>query len=264
MGYIVDISKWNGNINWPVAKQYVDFIIARVQDGSNYVDPLYKGYVQAMKQYCIPFGNYAFCRFVSINDAKKEAQDFWNRGDKSATVWVADVEVKTMEDMRAGTQAFIDELRRLGAKKVGLYVGHHMYEPFGMANVKSDFVWIPRYGGNKPAYPCDLWQYTETGNVAGIGKCDLNKLIGNKDLSWFTNESTNVSPDYKCVVTGGIGYTNLGEVMDKLNTLGYKAGIETSGKNDGIFWIRTDRVIGSELDKLTSWLDERNWHYDYV
>lgn len=47
-----------------------------------------------------------------------------------------------MNDMRAGTQAFIDELRRLGAQKVGLYVGHHMYAPFGMANVKSDFVWI--------------------------------------------------------------------------------------------------------------------------
>ncbi|MGQ0514469.1 hypothetical protein ACT453_17130, partial [Bacillus sp. D-CC] len=25
-----------------------------------YVDPLYKGYVQAMKQHGIPFGNYAF------------------------------------------------------------------------------------------------------------------------------------------------------------------------------------------------------------
>lgn len=264
MGYIVDMSKWNGSPDWDTAAKHLDFVIARVQDGSNYVDPVYKSYVSAMKARNIPFGNYAFCRFVSINDAKKEAQDFWDRGDKSATVWVADVEVKTMDDMRAGTQAFIDELRRLGAKKVGLYVGHHMYEPFGMANVKSDFVWIPRYGGNKPAYPCDLWQYTETGSVAGIGKCDLNKLIGDKDLLWFTNESANVSPDYKCVVTGGIGYAKLGEVMDKLNTLGYKASIETSGKNDGIFWIRTDRVVGSELDKLTSWLDERNWHYDYV
>ncbi|MBJ3791818.1 N-acetylmuramoyl-L-alanine amidase, partial [Bacillus sp. OA1] len=138
MGYTVDISKWNGNINWPVAKQHLDFVIARVQDGSNYVDPLYKDYVQAMKQHGIPFGNYAFCRFVSENDARIEARDFWNRGDKSATVWVADVEVKTMNDMRAGTQAFIDELSRLGARKVGLYVGHHMYALFGMANVKAD------------------------------------------------------------------------------------------------------------------------------
>ncbi|MBJ8205725.1 glycoside hydrolase family 25 protein, partial [Bacillus cereus] len=179
MGYIVDISHHNGNIDWGQAASQLDLVIARVQDGSRVRDRMYQKYVQAMKQRNVPFGNYAFCRFVSENDARVEARDFWKRGDKSATVWVADVEVKTMDNMRAGTQAFINELRRLGAKKVGLYVGHHMYAPFGMANVKSDFVWIPRYGGNKPAYPCDIWQYTETGNVAGIGKCDLNKLVGN-------------------------------------------------------------------------------------
>ena len=41
MGFMVYISKWNDNINWPVAKQYLDFVIARVGDGSNYVNPLY-------------------------------------------------------------------------------------------------------------------------------------------------------------------------------------------------------------------------------
>ncbi|WP_277996650.1 GH25 family lysozyme, partial [Bacillus thuringiensis] len=86
-----------------------------VQDGSNYVDHMYKSYVASMKARNVPFGNYAFCRFVSVEDAKVEARDFWNRGDKDALFWVADVEVKTMGDMRAGTQAFIDELRRLGA-----------------------------------------------------------------------------------------------------------------------------------------------------
>ena len=28
MGYIVDISKWNGNINWDVAAPQLDFVIA--------------------------------------------------------------------------------------------------------------------------------------------------------------------------------------------------------------------------------------------
>ncbi|MBC6972970.1 N-acetylmuramoyl-L-alanine amidase [Bacillus sp. Xin] len=191
MGHIVDISKWNGNINWSVAAPLLDLAIARVQDGSNYVDPMYKSYVASMKSHGVPFGNYAFCRFVSIADAKKEARDFWNRGDKDALFWVADVEVKTMGDMVAGSQAFIDELYRLGAKKVGFYVGHHMYSKFGMSKVKADFTWIPRYGGNKPAYPCDIWQYTETGHVNGIGKCDLNKLVGDKPLSWFIGEEAN-------------------------------------------------------------------------
>jgi len=188
----IDISKWNGNINWDIAKPNIDFIIARVQDGSNYIDPKYKEYIQEMKDRNISFGNYAFCRFVSEEDARIEARNFYNRGDKSATVWVADVEVKTMDNMKAGTQAFIDELKKLGCQKVGLYVGHHMYEPFGMNQVSCDFVWIPRYGGNKPIYPCDIWQYTETGYVEGIGKCDLNVLNGDKSLDWFTGEEEKV------------------------------------------------------------------------
>ncbi|MED3078577.1 glycoside hydrolase family 25 protein [Bacillus wiedmannii] len=185
MGYIIDISKWNGTIDWGIAASQLDLVIVRVQDGSNTVDFMYQNYVNEMKKRSIPFGNYAFCRFISIADARKEAQDFWSRGDKSAKFWVVDVEIQTMMDMQGGTQAFIDELRRLGAKKVGLYVGHHTYVSFGARNIEVDFLWIPRYGGKKPAYPCDIWQYTDTGNVPGIGKCDLNQLIGNKSLSWF-------------------------------------------------------------------------------
>ena len=197
MGHIVDISKWNGNINWSVAATQLDLVIARVQDGSNVVDHMYQSYVSEMKKRGIPFGNYAFCRFVSENDARVEARDFWNRGDKDALFWVADVEVKTMGNMLAGTLAFINELRRLGAKKVGLYVGHHTYKEFQADKVNADFVWIPRYGGKKPEYPCDIWQYTETGHVDGIGKCDLNYLIGSKGLEWFIGvEQTMAASQY--------------------------------------------------------------------
>lgn len=263
MGQIVDISKWNGNINWPVAKQYLDFVIARVQDGSNYVDPLYKGYVQSMKQHNIPFGNYAFCRFVSVEDARVEARDFWNRGDKSATVWVADVEVKTMNDMRAGTQAFIDELYRLGAKKVGLYVGHHMYAPFGMANVKSDFVWIPRYGGNKPAYPCDIWQYTETGNVPGIGKCDLNSLIGSKSLSWFTEaaqkEIQAEVPKQNIIQSGAFSPHETPDVMGALASL--KMTADFILQSDGLTYFVSKPTSDAQLKGMTDYLDHRDWWY---
>lgn len=274
MGYIVDISKWNGNINWDVAAPQLDFVIARVQDGSNYVDPLYENYVQAMKAKNIPFGNYAFCRFVSVEDARIEARDFWGRGDKSATVWVADVEVKTMNDMRAGAQAFIDELRRLGAKKVGLYIAHHMYVPFGMANVNSDFVWIPRYGGNKPAYPCDMWQYTETGNVAGIGKCDLNELIGNKPLAWFTNQMVKpiekqegvgiIVNKYNKVVTYEFGVNLIPDMIQMMDKLGYTSKIISRGNNQGLVYFETDYRQGNELDKATAWLDTKGIKYFYT
>ncbi|PGC18512.1 N-acetylmuramoyl-L-alanine amidase [Bacillus wiedmannii] len=263
MGYIVDMSKWNGSPDWDTAAKHLDFVIARVQDGSNYVDPVYKSYVGAMKARNIPFGNYAFCRFVSIADAKKEAQDFWNRGDKSATVWVADVEVKTMDDMRAGTQVFIDELRRLGAKKVGLYVGHHMYEPFGMANVKSDFVWVPRYGGKKPEYPCDIWQYTETGNVPGIGKCDLNSLIGNKSLSWFTESATQESvqaPKQNIIQSGAFSPYETPDVTGALTSL--KMTAKFILQPDGLTYFISDPTSDAQLKAMKEYLDRKEFWYE--
>lgn len=191
MGKIADVSHWQGDINWPKASKELDFAILRVQDGSRVVDRKYKRNVDGCKKHGVPFGNYAFTRFVSIADAKKEAQHFWNRGDRSANFWVADVEVRTMNDMRAGAQAFIDELRRLGARKVGLYVGHHVYKQFNADKIKADFVWIPRYSTKPPVFPCDLWQYTETGRLAGVsGNVDLNRLTGSKPLSFFTEGSS--------------------------------------------------------------------------
>ena len=217
-----------------------------------------------MKTRNIPFGNYAFCRFISIADAKKEAQDFWNRGDKRATVWVADVEVKTMDDMKAGTQAFIDELRRLGAKKVGLYVGHHMYGPFGMANVKSDFVWIPRYGGNKLAYPCYIWQYTETENVPGIGKCDLNSLVGSRSLSWFTGavqEQVQITKQ-NIIQSGAFSREYIEDVMGALTSL--KMTAKFILQPDGLAYIISDPTSDAQLNAMKEYLNRRDWWYEYL
>ena len=86
--------------------------------------------------------------------------------------------------------AFIDELRKLGAKKVGCYVANHLYNKYDYASIaeQMDFTWIPRYGSTIPVHKCDLWQYTSTGSVNGInGNVDLDKITGEgHDLAWFT------------------------------------------------------------------------------
>ncbi|MEH7460249.1 N-acetylmuramoyl-L-alanine amidase [Bacillus sp. JJ1127] len=68
---------------------------------------------------------------------------------------------------------------------------------------------------------------------------------------------------YKLVATGGIGFDKMQETANFLNKLGYGAAIHISGKNDGLFSVRTERRIGSELDKFTAWLDAKNWWYQY-
>ena len=42
-------------------------------------------------------------------------------------------------------------------------------------------------GSTKPAYFCDLWQYTSKGKISGInGNVDMNTITGSgKTLEWF-------------------------------------------------------------------------------
>ncbi|MFE7378501.1 GH25 family lysozyme [Bacillus cereus] len=201
MGHIVDISKWNGNINWSVAAPQLDLAICRVQYGSNKVDEWYKRYVTKLEEHGVPHAAYAYGCYISVNDAIVEADDFMARTSPNAKFLVLDVEDDTLQscganNLAAASQAFIDRCKSKGWK-IGLYLSHHMYENYGLSGLKADFLWIPRYGGNKPKYACDIWQYTETGNVPGIGKCDLNYLIGNKSLEWFTGvEETIATSQY--------------------------------------------------------------------
>ncbi|MCB6745879.1 hypothetical protein LI105_14955, partial [Anaerostipes hadrus] len=72
--------------------------------------------------------------------------------------------------------------------------------------VKADFLWLPRYGADngqpdkKPDYPCDLWQYSQYCKVAWYpGTVDLNLLIGNKKLSYFTGSVEKITKAVKKV-----------------------------------------------------------------
>ncbi|MEH6892640.1 GH25 family lysozyme [Bacillus sp. JJ864] len=194
--HIIDISKWNENINWDVAAENIDLAICRVQYGSAKVDHLYKQHVENLEARGIPHAAYAYGCYVSVEDAIVEANDFLERVNPNAKFLVLDVEDDTLASCGAAklaeaTQAFINTCQDAGWK-VGLYVSHHMYGSYGLQNVQADFLWIPRYGGLKPKYACDLWQYAdgETGGwLDGIGKVDLNYLNGDKPLEWFTGGS---------------------------------------------------------------------------
>ncbi|SCM88405.1 GH25 family lysozyme [Bacillus mycoides] len=206
--HVVDISKWNDRMNWSVAAPQIELAICRVQYGSNLVDHLYNEHVANLEKYGIPHAAYAYGCYVSVADAIVEAKDFLARVNPNAKFLVLDVEDDTLASMKdksklaEASQAFIDTCKAAGWK-IGLYVAHHMYGDYNLQSVQADFIWLPRYGTNngqpqvKPAYSCDMWQYTDNGYIEGVGKCDLNYLIGNKSLEWFTGlEETIATSQY--------------------------------------------------------------------
>jgi len=198
MGKIIDISHHQvpSKIDYDKLAKQIDFAIIRTQYGSRTLDRHYKTHHKELRKRGVPTAAYAWVRGVSVNDMKVEARDFYNRTKGlNPTFWFLDVEEKSMSNMRLGVSAYVDELRRLGAKKVGVYIAHHLYNTFNLDMSKFDAVWIPHYGKNngtvnsKPSFPCDLHQYTSVGRLNGYnGNLDLNRIISNKPLEYFTGE----------------------------------------------------------------------------
>ncbi|WP_208650446.1 GH25 family lysozyme [Ureibacillus thermophilus] len=196
MGYIVDLSHHQppAKINYDVFAKNIDHAIIRTQYGSATIDKYYRTHHAELRKRGVPTAAYAWVRGISIKDMEQEAIDFYNRTkDLNPTFWWLDVEEQSMKDMRAGVKAYVKKLRELGARKVGVYIAHHLYKPFNLDMIDFDAVWIPRYGTNngqpqvKPDYPCDLWQYTSVGKLSGYsGNLDLSKIISSKPLSFFT------------------------------------------------------------------------------
>lgn len=194
-GKIADLSKWQGPIDWTAAARELDFCILRAQYGHEKQDERYLEYAKGCEQMGIPYGAYSYCLFDDVETAREEARFFMDRiqGTKPGFL-VLDLEPGGVRarDIRKEVSAYIAELRALGIKRIGLYIAHHAYQTYNIDVSEADFVWIPRYGSNsgvpekQPDHPCDLWQYTSNGAVAGVrGRVDLNKLMDETRLSWF-------------------------------------------------------------------------------
>lgn len=258
---IVDISHHqpSNKIDWARAAKEVAFFIIRVQYGSSTIDRECENHVANCKKYEIPFGHYAYGRFVSVEDAKVEAKDFLNRIDKEAKFLALDTEEDTIKscgtkDVADASQAFIEVCRKAG-HKTGFYVSHHLYKKYDLDKVQGDFLWIPRYGVNdgtankKPDYACCLWQYTEKGKVPWYPSyLDFNKLHGSKILEWFigsakTMEAPKTQVKSKVIVNikGGKNVVKKGERGQIVKTIQLISG----AKVDGIFGPNTESKVKS-------------------
>ena len=148
---IIDISHHQNpdNIDYNKLSNQVDWVIIRTQYGSNLIDKHYRTHHEEFKKRGIPTAAYAWVRGISIEDMENEAQLFYNRTiEFNPTFWFLDVEERRMNNLPSGISAYVRRLRELGAGKVGIYVGHHLYENFNLNLEEADAIWIPHYGRN--------------------------------------------------------------------------------------------------------------------
>lgn len=194
-GKIIDISKWQGTIDFKKLKKEVGLVIARASCGSD-KDVKFDEYAKAMTENRIPFAVYCYSYAGDETKAKDEAKKLVSYAEKyDPLFYIMDAEEAKITT--AAIKAFAKELRKNTCERIGCYVAHNRYTTYKYDTLRSlfDLTWIPRYGKNdgtiagstKPSYECDLWQYTSTGKIAGInGNVDMNITMNDKkDLKWL-------------------------------------------------------------------------------
>lgn len=191
---ICDISKYQPEVDYDKFIADTALIILRAgyrgTGGGISEDQKFQLHAGELKRRGVRFGVYFYSIANTVEKAQEEARMFWQYArDCEPLFWAGDFEKDSITT--GAIVAFVDELRRLGAKKVGCYVANHLYSKYDYASIREqmDFTWIPRYSPTPPVYPCDLWQYTSTGRVGGIsGNVDLSRITDGHSLAWFCGE----------------------------------------------------------------------------
>ncbi len=196
---IIDISGWQlpSDLDYDTLSANISGAIIRVFGGSQItadnnathttgIDKSFKTHIAEFQKRDVPVAVYSYALGRSVSEMKEEAQIFYeNASPYNPTFYWIDVEEATMDNMDAGVEAFRKELKKLGAEKVGIYIGTFFMIEQSISIDKFDAVWIPTYGDNSGYYNAapqtdlayDLHQYTSNGWVAGsTGLLDLNQI----------------------------------------------------------------------------------------
>ena len=188
---IMDVSRWQGRINWDKVKAsgLVSGVMLRALGNSAedkpskpYIDPTFERNYAECKRLGIPCGVYYYCK--AVNTAEADAELALLRKVLTGKTLQLPVAVD-IED--SYVQAPLDKqiLTYIAAHALGtverwgfyalLYVGLNFAQTelyMGGAALKPYDVWLAAYRKDKPApgWPFGMWQYTAEGKIPGVSK----------------------------------------------------------------------------------------------
>ena len=209
---IMDVSRWQGNIDWDKVKAsgLVSGVMLRALGNSAkdapsnpYIDPAFELNYRECQRLGIPCGVYYYCKAVNTAEADVELALLRKvMTGKTVQLPVAvDIEDKyvqapldkqTLTDIAAHALGTLEHWGFYAMLYTGLYFGRDNLYMGGAALKKYD-VWLAAYRSKKPApeWSFGLWQYTSKGKIPGVpGDVDLSvpykdyaKIIAKKGLT---------------------------------------------------------------------------------
>ncbi len=203
----IDVSKYQGNIDWEKVKNAgIEFAVIRAGYGKFdfQKDEKFEQNYSGAKNAGIPVGAYHYSYAKTVEDARLEAEVFlnWIRGKQFEYPVALDIEEKAQSDK--GRQFVSDVIRAFceTVENAGYYVcvysNKYWYDNFIDDDCKKKYdAWVAQWAdSNTYAGNYGMWQYSSQGSVDGIsGRTDLDEaykdypeIMRSKGLNGFLAE----------------------------------------------------------------------------
>ena len=184
----IDVSVWNGNIDWDAVKNEVDFAIVRlgyIGNNENSLDSKFERNYSECKRLGIPVGVYVY-NYVKTEARIQECAN-WVLSQLNGKHLDLPVYIDMEDNSIAGIGidiltnlciAFNSVIESTG-RWAGVYANLNLYNNYlNKDEIKARYTtWIAHYGVDENKYngQYDILQYTSTGHIAGInGNVDMN------------------------------------------------------------------------------------------
>jgi lysozyme len=181
---VLDISHYQGVINFDQVAQSTKWIFLKATEGSNLIDPSFLTNAKEAKRVEIKVGAYHY--FTEKSSARLQAVNYLKTigAVDIALVPVVDVEVCNLlapDELRDSVQLFADCVEAVYGCKPIIYTNEVFFRENLQTFGESYPLWIAKYSNEAPNVGFDiiLWQMSERGIVNGIeGYVDVSVFVG--------------------------------------------------------------------------------------
>lgn len=191
----IDVSQWQGNINFEAVKEdNVQLVYIKASEGIDLTDPYFSRNAKNAREAGLFVGYYHYLTARSASAARQEAYHFVSvingyACEGKPVMDIEDLAGLSQTEINVIAQAFLEGVQTFSNKTPALYADASNASLF-YETLASWPLWIAQYGvsepdTNNPWGRWSGWQYTDSGNVAGIQ--------GNVDRDIFRNEMLDTS-----------------------------------------------------------------------
>lgn len=191
---IMDVSRWQGEIDWDAVKASgkVDGVMLRAVSysaayGGLYVDPTFEPNYRSCVEAGLPAGAYFYMTATIADQAKKELAKVGValEGKEFRLPIAVDVEDPRLKALHPNELTKLVKMELKQLETWGLYAMMYTYTNFAdtalnMYELTNYDLWIADYRGKRPTRKHGMWQYTSKAAVPGVkGNVDMSYAYKN-------------------------------------------------------------------------------------